>query len=119
MEPVWKYPASLDRRPDIELLIQQEANLEPLIWHLLLLRGISTRAGAEAFLKPSLLGLHDPFLMADMDRAVRRLDLAFSSAEKVLVYGDYDVDGTTAVAMVYGFLSARGLNCSFYIPDRF
>lgn len=119
MEPVWKYPASLDRSPDIELLIQQEANLEPLIWQLLLLRGISTRAGAEAFLKPSLLGLHDPFLMADMDRAVRRLDLAFSSAEKVLIYGDYDVDGTTAVAMVYGFLSARGLNCSFYIPDRF
>ena len=76
----------------------------PAICHLLVQRGISTKEEVEKFFHPSLNDMHDPFLMKDMDKAVNRLNKALGAKEKILVYGDYDVDGTTAVALVYKFL---------------
>ncbi len=82
-------------------------------------RGVKTFEEARDFFRPSLDKLHDPFTMKDMDKAVVRIEKAFSRKEKILVYGDYDVDGTTAVALVYDFLSALHPDTGFYIPDRY
>lgn len=88
--------------------------------NLLVQRGIETYDEASRFFIPKLQDLHDPFLMKDMDKAVRRVDEAISRGEKIMVYGDYDVDGTTAVALVYIFLRQRGVeDLLFYIPDRY
>ena len=88
--------------------------------NLLVQRGIETSEDAWQFFNPKLENLHDPFLMKDMDLAVRRLDQALALGERIMVYGDYDVDGTTAVALVYSFLRRLGhKNLSFYIPDRY
>jgi single-stranded-DNA-specific exonuclease len=86
---------------------------------LLAQRGITTAEEARAFFRPSLDQLHDPFLMRDMDRAVERLVRALGDNERIMVYGDYDVDGTTAVALVYSFLKRFTGNITFYIPDRY
>jgi len=117
MKTDWKLKVQPEAA-EIERVVSDWA-LEPAIWRLLLQRGISTRSEAEQFLKPSLNQLHDPFLMKDMDLAVSRLISALHSGERILVFGDYDVDGTTAVALVYSFLSFIEANCDFYIPDRF
>lgn len=82
-------------------------------------RNITTPSEAEAFFNPSLDYLHDPFLMKDMDLAVDRISTAISKNERILVYGDYDVDGTTAVALMYSFLKDRYSNVDYYIPDRY
>ncbi len=88
--------------------------------NLLVQRGIDTVEKAKKFFSPSLRDLHDPFLMKDMDRAVERIERAVKNQETVMIYGDYDVDGTTAVALVYKFLSQIGhKNLLFYIPDRY
>jgi len=89
------------------------------IVRLMIQRGICTIEEARAFFRPQLTDLHDPFLMKNMDRAVNRLSDAVSSGEKVLVYGDYDVDGTTAVASMYLFLSSLSQNTAYYLPDRY
>ena len=86
---------------------------------MLIQRGINTFEEAKDFFRPSLDHLHDPFLMKDMDRAVARIQQAFDNQEKILVYGDYDVDGTTSVALVYGFLKNHYEHLAFYIPDRY
>lgn len=86
---------------------------------LLVRRGISSREEASAFVHPTLDQLHDPFLMLGMHRAEQRLTKAIDSGEKILIYGDYDVDGTTAVALIYRFLSAFYTNFDYYIPDRY
>lgn len=86
---------------------------------LLLQRSINTFDEAKKFFRPSLADLHDPFLMKDMDKAVRRLKQAMDRDEKILIYGDYDVDGTTAVALVYSYLRKFYPNCDIYIPDRY
>jgi single-stranded-DNA-specific exonuclease len=96
-----------------------QLNGDELIATLLLQRGISTFDEAKKFFRPSLTDLHDPFLMKDMDKAVARVEKALAAGEKILVYGDYDVDGTTAVALAYTFLRSVGGNCGFYIPDRY
>jgi len=88
------------------------------IAQMLVTRGITNYDEAKDFFRPSLEKLHDPFLMKDMDVAVARLIRALGDGEKVLIYGDYDVDGTTAVALVYGFLHQLG-QFDFYIPDRY
>jgi len=85
---------------------------------LLAQRGITDFDLAKEFFRPDIKGLHDPFLMKDMDRAVARIQSAIEKGEKVLVYGDYDVDGTTAVSLFYSFLSSIHTQCSYYIPDR-
>jgi single-stranded-DNA-specific exonuclease len=94
-------------------------NINPYLSSILLQRGISTFEDAKDFFRPSLEKLHDPFLMKDMDKAVLRLKKAIDHGEKILIYGDYDVDGTTAVSLVYSYLNKFYPNCDVYIPDRY
>ncbi len=96
----------------------RELGISPVLSQLLLQRNITTVDEAKKFFRPQLNDLHDPFLMLDMDKAVERLNQAMGRKEKILVYGDYDVDGTTAVAVVYKFLRNFYSNLDFYIPDR-
>ena len=92
-------------------------DIPPVLANLLVQRGIETEEEAWQFFNPKLENLHDPFLMKDMDRAVERIDEAVKRNEPIMVYGDYDVDGTTAVALVYSFLRRLGLSSLlFYIP---
>ena len=94
--------------------------ISPVLANLLVQRGIDTVDKVKKFFNPQLQDLHDPFLMKDMDRAVKRVEEAVERGEKIMVYGDYDVDGTTAVALVYKFLRQIGhKNLMFYIPDRY
>lgn len=99
--------------------LSAELGIDPILARLLEQRGIKTFEEARRFFRPSLSSLHDPFLMKDMDIAVDRLEKAVKGGEKILVYGDYDVDGTTAVALVYLFLSRLTDKTGFYIPDRY
>ena len=95
-------------------------DMSPVLANLLVQRGIDTVEKAQKFFSPQLTDLHDPFLMKDMERAVERIEKAVKTHEKVMIYGDYDVDGTTAVSLVYKFLSQIGhKNLLFYIPDRY
>lgn len=94
-------------------------NINQYLAAVLLQRGISDFESAKKFFRPSLDQLHDPFLMQDMDHAVERLKRALDLGEKILIFGDYDVDGTTAVALVYSYLKSFYPNCDFYIPDRY
>ncbi len=96
-----------------------EVGIDKVLAELLVQRGVSTFEEARLFFRPSLDRLHDPFLMKDMDAAVERLRRAIVSGEKILVYGDYDVDGTTAVALVYSFIRRFTSAVDFYIPDRY
>ena len=100
-------------------MLSSELGIDPVLADLLVQRGISTFQDARAFFRPDLSRLHDPFLMKDMDVAVERVRKAVASGEKILVYGDYDVDGTTAVSLVYSFLRSISANVDFYIPDRY
>ncbi|MFZ2906406.1 MAG: single-stranded-DNA-specific exonuclease RecJ [Cyclobacteriaceae bacterium] len=104
--------------PDRIKNLSEEINVNPYLSAVLLQRGIENFASAKDFFRPSLNHLHDPFLMKDMHRAVDRLKQAIDTAEKILVYGDYDVDGTTAVALVYSYLHRFYSHCEIYIPDR-
>lgn len=99
--------------------LSAELGIDPILARLLEQRGIKTFEEARRFFRPSLSSLHDPFMMKDMDVAVDRLEKAVKGGEKILVYGDYDVDGTTAVALVYLFLSRLTDKTGFYIPDRY
>lgn len=99
--------------------LQSEIGVSPIIANLLIGRGIETFAAAKTFFRPNLADLHDPFLMKDMDIAVARIEKAIGNNEKILIYGDYDVDGTTAVAVVYSFFRAFHSRIEFYIPDRY
>ncbi len=94
-------------------------NLNPYLTTILLQRGICDFDSAKKFFRPSLDQLHDPFLMKDMNEAVNRLKSAIDSNEKILIYGDYDVDGTTAVSLVFSYLRSFYPACDFYIPDRY
>lgn len=99
--------------------LSQVLNIDRNLANLLVQRGISTYEEARSFFRPSLQELHDPFLMKDMQKAVERIQLALERKEKILVYGDYDVDGTTAVSLVYTFLRTIYDNVDYYIPDRY
>jgi single-stranded-DNA-specific exonuclease len=103
----------------LEKLRSAGLNISNTILNMLVQRGISTFREAESFFNPNLDELHDPYLMKDMDKAVDRLEMALNHDEKILVFGDYDVDGTTSVAMVYSFLKEIHQNIDFYIPDRY
>ncbi|BAU53279.1 single-stranded-DNA-specific exonuclease RecJ [Mucilaginibacter gotjawali] len=94
-------------------------NIDPVLSALLISRGIKTFEDARLFFRPDLRLLHDPFLMEDMEKAVLRIEEAISRGEKILVFGDYDVDGTTAVSVVYSFFKKRYNNLEYYIPDRY
>ena len=94
-------------------------NMSPILAQLLIRRGITTESAAKRFFRPQLADLINPFLMKDMDVAVDRLNDAMGRKERILVYGDYDVDGCTAVALVYKFLQQFYSNVDYYIPDRY
>lgn len=99
--------------------LSKEINVNPTLANMLVNRGVDTFQKAKDFFRPDLDKLHDPLLMKDMDKAVIRLASAIENEEKILVYGDYDVDGTTSVAMMYGYLSRFYPHLDFYIPDRY
>jgi len=99
--------------------LQQSLNIHPVLCRILVQRGIEDYDSAKAFFRPALSELHDPWLMKDMEKAVTRILLAFQSKEKILVFGDYDVDGTTAVACMYQFLKKNHDEVEFYIPHRY
>ena len=105
--------------PDTVARLSAEVGIDSVLSTLLVQRGIRTFDQARAFFRPNLASLHDPFLMKDMDKAVERLKKAVDGKEKILVYGDYDVDGTTAVSLVYSFLSRFTKKIDYYIPDRY
>lgn len=101
------------------MALQSELKIHPAICNILVQRGIETYEQAKSFFRPSLSELHDPFLMKDMDKAVNRIVTAFMNGEKVLIYGDYDVDGTTAVATTHSFFKEIYPAIDYYIPNRY
>lgn len=107
-----------DYDEDVVEKLATELNVDKVIAILLVERGITTFDSARDFFRPKLEHLHDPFLMKDMDRAISRINRAIKSNERILVYGDYDVDGTTAVSLVYTYLRSFHCNIDYYIPDR-
>lgn len=105
--------------PEKTLTLVESLNISPMIAELLVSRGIETFEQARLFFRPSLSDLHDPYLMKDMDKAVARIEQAFVSGENIMVFGDYDVDGTTAVSLVASYLKTIYPNVATYIPDRY
>lgn len=114
----WKYEPPTYEQALAAKALSVELDMSPVLCNLLLKRGITSAAEARSFFRPKLANLHNPFLMNDMDVAVERLNKALGKKERILVYGDYDVDGTTAVALVYKFLQQFSSNIDYYIPDR-
>ncbi len=117
VEKIWKLREGIDA--DNVRQLSSELGVDPVLAELLVQRGVHTFEQARSFFRPSLDNLHDPFLMTDMDKAVERVHDAVASGEKILVYGDYDVDGTTAVSLVYSFLRRLTRHIDFYIPERY
>lgn len=115
----WIFKTPSDEETKQIKKLADELNISPVLAQLLIQRGIYTFEDARVFFRPDLSQLHDPFLMADMDKAVSRLSEAMEQNQKILIYGDYDVDGTTSVALVYKFLLKFYSNIDFYIPDRY
>ena len=99
--------------------LSKALNVSEIVAHLLVLRGITTFEEAKSFFRPEISHLHDPFLMKNMQKAVDRIQTVIANGEKVLVYGDYDVDGTTSVAMMYSFLKKKVKEIEYYIPCRY
>lgn len=117
MEKLWNLKKQGDQNEVKHLSVALNVNM--VIARLLVQRGITTFDDAKSFFRPRLSDLHDPFLMKDMDKAVARLEQAIANKEKVIIYGDYDVDGTTSVALMYSFLKPRIAEIEYYIPDRY
>ncbi len=115
----WNYQPPTHEQTEAAKELSKELGLSPILCKLLLERGINSATEAKRFFRPQLHELHDPFLMNDMDIAVERLNAAMGKKERIMVYGDYDVDGTTAVALVYKFLQQFYSNIDYYIPDRY
>jgi single-stranded-DNA-specific exonuclease len=113
----WKHKSKANS--ELVEYLSHEINVNPTLANVLANRGIGDFQQAKDFFRPDLDKLHDPFLMKDMDKAVHRLKEAIENNEKILVYGDYDVDGTTSVALFYGFIKSIYDNVAFYIPDRY
>jgi len=112
---------TLRDKPDTEITKQlaDALQVDPILAGLLVQRGVKTFEQAKAFFRPSLAYLHDPFLMKDMDRAVDRVQQALDGEEHIMVYGDYDVDGTTSVALMSSYLESKSSQVATYIPDRY
>ena len=119
MNHKWNYQPPSQEPTEAAKALAKETGINPVLCKLLLERGITSAAEAKRFFRPQLSELHDPFLMKDMSIAVERLNQAMGKKERILVYGDYDVDGTTAVALVYKFLQQFYSNIDYYIPDRY
>ena len=119
MNHKWNYQPPSQEQTEAAKALAKETGISPILCKLLLERGITSAAEAKRFFRPQLSELHDPFLMKDMAIAVERLNQAMGRKERIMVYGDYDVDGTTAVALVYKFLQQFYSNIDYYIPDRY
>ena len=115
----WKYDPPTPEETQQAKELGEKINMSPILSNLLIKRGITTESAAKRFFRPQLADLINPFLMKDMDIAVDRLNDAMGRKERILVYGDYDVDGCTAVALVYKFLQQFYSNIDYYIPDRY
>lgn len=115
----WNYQPHTSEQKETSQSLANELGITPILGKLLVQRGIKSAAEAKKFFRPQLHDLHDPFLMKDMDVAIERLNQAMGRKERILIYGDYDVDGTTAVALVYKFLQQFYSNIDYYIPDRY
>ncbi len=115
----WNYQPPSHQQLEASQSLANELGINPILGKLLVQRGIDTALEAKKFFRPQLQDLHNPFLMKDMDVAVERLNLAMGRKERIMIYGDYDVDGTTAVALVYKFLQQFYSNIDYYIPDRY
>ena len=119
MASKWRYNKPTDERRKAAAELGEKIGMSPIMADLLIQRGIKTESAAKRFFRPMLNELIDPFLMNDMDVAVDRLNDAMGRKERIMVYGDYDVDGCTAVALVYKFLQQFYSNIEYYIPDRY
>lgn len=116
----WIYPTTLtDSDAATAQQLAAAINVNPFLTKILVQRGVRSFDEAKTFFRPSLNQLHDPFLMRDMDKAVARLSQAIDNQEKIVVYGDYDVDGATSVSLFYGFLKLHYPHLAYYIPDRY
>lgn len=119
MTHTWNYLPITPEEDEESQKLARELGISPILSRLLAERNITSVAEAKKFFRPQLTDLIDPFLMKDMDLAVERLNRAMGRKERILVYGDYDVDGTTAVALVYKFIQEFYSNIDYYIPDRY
>ena len=115
----WNYEAPTQEQTEAAAALADELRINSVFCSLLVRRGITTAEDAHKFFRPQLHDLHDPFLMKGMDVAVERLNTAMGNRERIMIYGDYDVDGCTAVALVYRFLRQFYSNIEYYIPDRY
>ena len=115
----WNYKPPTPETTEAAQALAEAVNVSPVLCRMLIDRGITTPSAVRSFFRPQLQELYDPFLMKDMDRAVERLNEAMGNRERIMVYGDYDVDGCTAVALVYRFLQQYYSNIEYYIPDRY
>lgn len=116
----WNCRTLTPQQKEIKDELTAKMNVSPIVAHLLAQRGVTSSEEAHIFFRPQLTqGLHDPFLMKDMDKAVARLNEAIGRKERILIYGDYDVDGTSSVALVYRFLRSFYSALDYYIPDRY
>ncbi|MCI6182306.1 MAG: single-stranded-DNA-specific exonuclease RecJ [Prevotella sp.] len=115
----WNYETPTPEQKRTAEELAEKIGISPILTQLLVSRGITTESAAKRFFRPQLADLINPFLMKDMDVAVDRLNDAMGRKERILVYGDYDVDGCTAVALVYKFLQQFYSNIDYYIPDRY
>ena len=115
---IWEYKNKALQREEIRQF-SASVNVSPALAVILLNRGIKTEKDVEAYMKKSLENIHNPFLLNDMEEATERILSAIEKNEKIIIYGDYDVDGITATATMYKFLKSQGADVDFYIPDRF
>lgn len=115
----WNYQPLTRHQKDLVEEILPQCNNNATVAEVLVRRGVTTPKEAISFFNPSIADLHDPFLMPDMDKAVNRLNKAMGAKERIMIYGDYDVDGTTAVALVYKYLQNYYSNIEYYIPTRY
>ena len=118
MEKRWTLLPQAEKET-IQKLSSSLNNLNETLCNILINRGIDDYEKAKIFFRPNTNQLHSPFLMKNMDKAVARLQKAIRNNENILIYGDYDVDGTTSVALVYSYLSSYYKNLSYYIPNRY
>ena len=119
MQSIWQFNTLTEEQQQLRDQLAQDLQISPLSAGLLISRGLYTAAEARSFIRPQLSGLHDPFLMKDMTEAEARLSEAIAGKQRILIYGDYDVDGTTAVSLVFSFLRQFTDAIDFYIPDRY
>lgn len=115
----WNYEPPTPEQENAAEQLGTDIGISPILANILIKRGIRTEAQAKRFFRPNLNDLHDPFLIKDMDVAVERLNRAMGHKERIMVYGDYDVDGCTSVTLVYKFLMQFYSNIEYYIPDRY